>query len=248
MTPGGLVQLTEGPQPGLQLALLPNARLQAPHGNSLNHPVTPALQFTAGSPQFTTPQPTTAVSVPVNHPFMNQPHLLPARPTSAFRPHPPAFILQPVSNPRLPPPPPKLFLPYKGTVTADPTAPPPLRREALKFDPSLMFLEPQDAVQDWLSGQGGVVVPGLSVALPYLPPFVSSLSTLSALLRAKKSLTKSFLKLLSQRSQPRRPNRPGSCTERTSNPSPDLPDSTSDLQPAGDTPGNTPHSYGYDCN
>uniref|UniRef100_A0A8D0CX54 snRNA-activating protein complex subunit 4 n=1 Tax=Sander lucioperca TaxID=283035 RepID=A0A8D0CX54_SANLU len=181
--------------PGLQLALLPNARLQAPHGNSLNHPVTPALQFTAGSPQFTTPQPTTAVSVPVNHPFMNQPHLLPARPTSAFRPHPPAFILQPVSNPRLPPPPPKLFLPYKGTVTADPTAPPPLRREALKFDPSLMFLEPQDAVQDWLSGQGGVVVPGLSVALPYLPPFVSSLSTLSALLRAKKSLTKSFLKL-----------------------------------------------------
>ncbi|XP_035854920.1 snRNA-activating protein complex subunit 4 isoform X2 [Sander lucioperca] len=236
MTPGGLVQLTEGPQPGLQLALLPNARLQAPHGNSLNHPVTPALQFTAGSPQFTTPQPTTAVSVPVNHPFMNQPHLLPARPTSAFRPHPPAFILQPVSNPRLPPPPPKLFLPYKGTVTADPTAPPPLRREALKFDPSLMFLEPQDAVQDWLSGQGGVVVPGLSVALPYLPPFVSSLSTLSALLRAKKSLTKSFLKLLSQRSQPRRPNRPGSCTERTSNPSPDLPDSTSDLQPAGDTP------------
>uniref|UniRef100_A0A8C9Y300 snRNA-activating protein complex subunit 4 n=1 Tax=Sander lucioperca TaxID=283035 RepID=A0A8C9Y300_SANLU len=173
----------------------PSSSMSTPHGNSLNHPVTPALQFTAGSPQFTTPQPTTAVSVPVNHPFMNQPHLLPARPTSAFRPHPPAFILQPVSNPRLPPPPPKLFLPYKGTVTADPTAPPPLRREALKFDPSLMFLEPQDAVQDWLSGQGGVVVPGLSVALPYLPPFVSSLSTLSALLRAKKSLTKSFLKL-----------------------------------------------------
>ncbi|XP_032365086.1 snRNA-activating protein complex subunit 4 [Etheostoma spectabile] len=227
MTPGGLVQLTEGPLP-------PNARLLAPPGNVLNHPVTPALRFTAGSPQFTTPQ--TTAAVPVNRPSMNQPRLLPAPPTSAFRPIPPAFIRQPVSNPRLPPPPPKLFLPYKGTVTPDPTAPPPLRREALQCDPSLMFLEPQDAVQDWLSGRGGVVVPGLSVAFPYLPPFVSSLSTLSVLLRAKKSLTKSVLKLLRRGPQPRRPHKPGSRPEGTTTPSPDLPDSTSDLRPAGDPP------------
>ncbi|XP_034721165.1 snRNA-activating protein complex subunit 4-like [Etheostoma cragini] len=229
MTPGGLVQLKEGTLP-------PNARLLASPGNVLNHPVTPALRFTAGSPQFTTPQTIAAVSVPVNRPFMNQPRLIPAPPTSAFRPIPPAFIRQPVSNPRLPPPPPKVFLPYKGTVTPDPTAPPPLRREALQFDPSLMFLEPQDAVQDWLSGQGGVVVPGLSVSLPYLPPFVSSLSTLSALLRAKKSLTMSVLKLLRRGPQPQRPHKPGSRPEGTTTPSPDLPDSTSDLRPAGDPP------------
>uniref|UniRef100_A0A8C2WHF8 snRNA-activating protein complex subunit 4 n=1 Tax=Cyclopterus lumpus TaxID=8103 RepID=A0A8C2WHF8_CYCLU len=110
------------------------------------------------------PRPPTAVSVPV-HPFTTLP------------------ILQPGSNPgpsplpSCPPQPqPRLFMPYKGT-----------------FDPSLMFRESQEAVCDWLSGRGGVVVPGIAASLPYLPPFVSSLNTLSALLRSKMSLTKSSL-------------------------------------------------------
>ncbi|XP_029283947.1 snRNA-activating protein complex subunit 4 [Cottoperca gobio] len=105
-----------------------------------------------------------------------------------------------------------------------------LRKEALQFDPSLMFLESQEAVRDWLSGRGGVAVPGAGTALPYLPPFVSSLSALSALLRAKKSLTKTSLQLLSRGSEPRRPTTKLDGTERT----PMLPDSTSDLRAARD--------------
>uniref|UniRef100_A0A8C2WHP3 snRNA-activating protein complex subunit 4 n=1 Tax=Cyclopterus lumpus TaxID=8103 RepID=A0A8C2WHP3_CYCLU len=114
------------------------------------------------------PRPPTAVSVPV-HPFTTLP------------------ILQPGSNPgpsplpSCPPQPqPRLFMPYKGTVRVEPAAPP-----LLQFDPSLMFRESQEAVCDWLSGRGGVVVPGIAASLPYLPPFVSSLNTLSALLRSK---------------------------------------------------------------
>ncbi|KAJ3583080.1 hypothetical protein NHX12_028904 [Muraenolepis orangiensis] len=69
-------------------------------------------------------------------------------------------------------------MPCMSRVGAAP--PPPLRREALQLDSALMFREPAGEVQRWLSGAGGVAVPGLGVALPYLPPFVSSLDTLHA--------------------------------------------------------------------
>lgn len=255
MTPRGLVQLAAAPAQSLPLALVPGPSLQAPPGNILNlQPAAPPLGLTTSSPQSIAPQPPSAVSVRVNLPVLNQPRPLPAPPTTASKLLPPAFILQPVSNPRScpPQPPPTLFLPYKGTVKADPTALPPLRREALQFDPSLMFQESREVVCDWLSGRGGVVVPGVGMALPYLPPFVSSLSTLSELLRAKKSLNKSCLQLLSQGSEPRHPpTRPGvdSSTERSQSPDlPDLPDSTSDLRPAQDTPGNTPDTPEADSN
>ncbi|KAG7269002.1 hypothetical protein CRUP_033494, partial [Coryphaenoides rupestris] len=59
-----------------------------------------------------------------------------------------------------------------------------------------MFSEPEWEVQRWLSGDGGVGAPGLAVALPYLPPFVSSLDTLSNLLDTKEHLCKMAFMLL----------------------------------------------------
>lgn len=83
----------------------------------------------------------------------------------------------------------------------------------LNFDPSLIFSHSHGAVGDWLSDRRGVVVPGVDAALPYLPPFVSSLTTLSVLLHAKNSLTKSSLRLLSQGLEPRHPQtKPKPCS------------------------------------
>lgn len=244
MTPGGLVQLAEATSKDMHLALVPSAPVPAPSGNILNsQSAKPPLQLTAGSSQSSTPQPPT-VSVPVNLPGRNKPRLLPAPTTCSSKSLPTSFILQP--NPSVSHlPPPKRFLPYKGTVRVDPAAPPPLRREPLQFDPSLMFLESRAEVCDWLSGRGGVVVPGVGVALPYLPPFISSLSTLSALLQAKKSLTKSSLQLLCRGSEPRHSQtkpKSESSTKRTSSQPPDLPDSTSDFRPTTDEPGNKPNT------
>ena len=202
--------MVEVPPQGLKLAFIPS--------------------FPAMSPLPSIAPERTAVPV---QPGQIQPHPLPA----------PAFILRAVPNPASSAqPPPKFMLPYKGVVRVDPAAPPPLRREALQFDPALMFLESRAAVCDWLGGRGGVVVPGVGVALPYLPPFVSSLSMLSALLCAKKCLTVSSIKLLSEASEPRCPltaASPDSSTKETSSQPLDLPDSTSDLQPATDQSGNS---------
>lgn len=108
----------------------------------------------------------------------------------AFRPLPSGVATPPRSSIR----PARALLPYK--IKSDATMPPPLRREALQFDPALIFLEPQEAVRDWLSGRGGVQLPGGGVSLPYLPPLVSSLSALSALLCLQRSLTRLSLQLL----------------------------------------------------
>uniref|UniRef100_A0AAQ5Z1P3 snRNA-activating protein complex subunit 4 n=1 Tax=Amphiprion ocellaris TaxID=80972 RepID=A0AAQ5Z1P3_AMPOC len=152
----------------------------------------PPLLLPSGGPK--SPQ-SLAVSVPMTRP-------LTAPPTCHYKPRPSPIVPNPAPIPFCPPPPPpKLPFPYKGVVRVDPAEPPPLRREPLLFDPALMFLEPQAQVRDWLSGKRGVSVPGAGVALPYLPPFVSSLSTLSALLQSKKSLTKASLQLLSQQQQ-----------------------------------------------
>eukprot|EP00066_Takifugu_rubripes_P028655 XP_011617921.1 PREDICTED: snRNA-activating protein complex subunit 4 isoform X2 [Takifugu rubripes] len=100
----------------------------------------------------------------------------------------------------------------------------------LNFDPSLIFSHSHGAVGDWLSDRRGVVVPGVDVALPYLPPFVSNLTTLSVLLHAKNSLTKSSLRLLSQVLETRHPQtkpKPCSTTTVTTQP-PDLPASAAE--------------------
>lgn len=156
------------------------------------------------------------------------------QPSTAHVALPPTCVVQPVpfavSSSSCPPEP---------NVRVDPADPPHFRRWfTLQFSPSLMFLEPHLEVCNWLSGQGGVVVPGADMALPYLPPFVCSLDALSALLRAKRSLIKSSLQLLSQRSRPQQHQaqaKPDGGAEDTSS---RLPDSTSDLRPGGDPAGN----------
>ncbi|XP_034451286.1 snRNA-activating protein complex subunit 4-like [Hippoglossus hippoglossus] len=222
MTPGGLVQLALAPPQPHQQALVPNPTFPPPPGNSPRHQLdTPPLRFKPPPVPYD-------LTIPIN---------LPAPPTHPSKP------LKPVPSPGLfplrscyPQTPPKIFLPYKGAIRVDEAEPPPLRREALQFNPSLMFLEPQEAVRDWLSGRRGVVVPGAGVALPYLPPFASTLSTLSALLQARNSLTKSSLQLLRQDSEPRHCQTKivsDNSSENTSSQlPPDLPDSTSDLRPA----------------
>ncbi|XP_062237171.1 snRNA-activating protein complex subunit 4 isoform X2 [Platichthys flesus] len=227
MTPGGLVQLALAPPQPHQQALVPTPTFPPAPGNSTRHQLdTPPLRFKPPPVPYDR-------TIPIN---------LPASPTHP--PEPRAPVPSPGCFPlrsTYPQPPPKVFLPCNGTIRVGKASPPPLRREALPFNPSLMFLEPQEAVCDWLSGRRGVVVPGAGVALPYLPPFVSTLSTLRALLQAKNSLTKSALQLLSQDSEPRRCQTKivsDSGSENTSSqPPPDLPDSTSDLRPA-EQPGN----------
>ncbi|XP_067376704.1 snRNA-activating protein complex subunit 4 isoform X1 [Channa argus] len=233
MAPRGLVQLAEAPPQGMQMALVQGTPL--PLGDSLNPPTTTAPVRLPPSDSLPVAPNSMSVSVPVNVTLQNRPLTCPS-------PLTPAFVLQPVPNPLSSPIPshlPKLPLPYNGTVRVDTAEPPPLRKEALQFDPSLMFLEPKEEVCDWLSGRGGVVVKGANVALPYLPPFISSLSTLSLLLRAKKSLTQSSLQLLQGRvSEPRQPQSELSIEQTSSQPPPELPDSTSDLRPAEDQPAN----------
>lgn len=122
---------------------------------------------------------------------------------------------------------PRIFLPYGGAVKVDPMQPPPLRRVGVHFDSALMFLEPPEAVHDWLSGRGGVAVPGVKSALPYLPPFISSLSALSSLLQAKTSLTASSLQLLTGTNESRPQTGPGSAPDEPT-PAEETPGETSD--------------------
>lgn len=72
------------------------------------------------------------------------------------------------------------------------------RPKQLTFDPSLMFFEQPAQVKHWLKGAGGITLPGLEENMPYLPPFVSSINTLTTLLKARDSLLKSAAQLLSE--------------------------------------------------
>ncbi|NWT25415.1 SNPC4 protein, partial [Cardinalis cardinalis] len=56
------------------------------------------------------------------------------------------------------------------------------------LDFSLISLEDQGLVKEWLSGKQGVQVPPLQTRLPYLPPFLCSIKTLSGLLLQKAAL------------------------------------------------------------
>ncbi|NXF33648.1 SNPC4 protein, partial [Nyctibius bracteatus] len=55
-------------------------------------------------------------------------------------------------------------------------------------DFSLISLEDEGLVKEWLSGKQGVQVPSLQTRLPYLPPFLCNLKTLSKLLLQKAAL------------------------------------------------------------
>ncbi|NXJ70486.1 SNPC4 protein, partial [Rostratula benghalensis] len=56
------------------------------------------------------------------------------------------------------------------------------------LDFSLISLEDEGAVKEWLSGKQGVQVPSLQTRLPYLPPFLCNVKTLSKLLLQKAAL------------------------------------------------------------
>ncbi|NXX75418.1 SNPC4 protein, partial [Urocolius indicus] len=56
------------------------------------------------------------------------------------------------------------------------------------LDFSLISLEDEALVKEWLSGKQGVQVPPLQTRLPYLPPFLCNLKTLSKLLLQKAAL------------------------------------------------------------
>ncbi|NXQ61593.1 SNPC4 protein, partial [Anthoscopus minutus] len=65
------------------------------------------------------------------------------------------------------------------------------------LDFSLISLEDKEVVKEWLSGKQGVQVPSLQTRLPYLPPFLCSIKTLSKLLVQKEALEEQAASLLS---------------------------------------------------
>ncbi|KAM4889768.1 snRNA-activating protein complex subunit 4 isoform 1-T2 [Sylvia borin] len=64
------------------------------------------------------------------------------------------------------------------------------------LDFSLISLEDEGLVKEWLSGKEGVQVPSLQTRLPYLPPFLCTIKTLSKLLVQKAALEEQAASLL----------------------------------------------------
>ncbi|XP_069729379.1 snRNA-activating protein complex subunit 4 [Phaenicophaeus curvirostris] len=64
------------------------------------------------------------------------------------------------------------------------------------LDFSLISLEDEELVKEWLSGKHGVQVPSLQTRLPYLPPFLCNIKTLSKLLLQKAALEERAASLL----------------------------------------------------
>ncbi|XP_072209143.1 snRNA-activating protein complex subunit 4 isoform X2 [Excalfactoria chinensis] len=69
--------------------------------------------------------------------------------------------------------------------------------EKTLLDYSLISLEDEELVKEWLSGKQGVQVPPLQTRLPYFPPFLGNLKTLSKLLLQKAALEKQAARFLS---------------------------------------------------
>ncbi|KAM4579429.1 LOW QUALITY PROTEIN: snRNA-activating protein complex subunit 4 [Fundulus diaphanus] len=211
MMPVGPTPLVQAPPPAL-----PNAPLLA---------CTAPPTLTAGSSPIggLTPGGAAALKAPRPSPVL---------PSGDFKALLPPVMWSPdlSPTPSLAAPPTSCVLP--GVVGAGPMLTPPLQNVGVNFDYSLISLEPPEVVRDWLSGRGGVSIPGTTSALPYLPPFVSTLSTLSALLRAKKSLTTSSLQLLSSADKPPGPQTPSGSTCSAS----EEPDSISEPRPAEQQP------------
>ncbi|NXJ23299.1 SNPC4 protein, partial [Dicrurus megarhynchus] len=64
------------------------------------------------------------------------------------------------------------------------------------LDFSLISLEDEGLVKEWLSGKRGVQVPSLQTRLPYFPPFLCNIKTLSKLLLQKAALEEQAASLL----------------------------------------------------
>ncbi|XP_071622019.1 snRNA-activating protein complex subunit 4 isoform X1 [Heliangelus exortis] len=74
------------------------------------------------------------------------------------------------------------------TQPADSSPQPSPSAEKNVLDLSLISLEDEEQVKEWLNGKQGVQVPPLQTRLPYLPPFLCNLKTLSKLLLQKAAL------------------------------------------------------------
>ncbi|KAB5528454.1 hypothetical protein PHYPO_G00140390 [Pangasianodon hypophthalmus] len=79
---------------------------------------------------------------------------------------------------------------WRAATTSNPSP------KQITFDPSLMFFEQPAQVKNWIKGNGGITLPGLEDKMPYLPPFVSSINTLTTLLKGRDSLLNSAVQLL----------------------------------------------------
>ncbi|XP_074066796.1 snRNA-activating protein complex subunit 4 isoform X2 [Macrotis lagotis] len=66
------------------------------------------------------------------------------------------------------------------------------------LDLSLLSLENEASIREWLKGKQGVCLPPLQSTLPYLPPFLCNLKTLSGLLLQKESLEQRAATILEQ--------------------------------------------------
>ncbi|NWS94126.1 SNPC4 protein, partial [Mionectes macconnelli] len=78
----------------------------------------------------------------------------------------------------------------------DPPQPSTSSAERNLLDFSLISLEDEGLVREWLSGKKGVQVPSLQTRLPYLPPFLCNIKTLSKLLLQKAALEEQASSLL----------------------------------------------------
>ncbi|XP_048838225.1 snRNA-activating protein complex subunit 4 isoform X2 [Brienomyrus brachyistius] len=153
-----------------------------------------------GSPGISSPTPTAAqtstTSLPAGQTAVQQKQALPfiqllhpSGPVTAA-PKAPLPVPAPQKNPD------QVLQPGASPVKATPPPHQGPGASPLSLDPSLMFLEEESQVMEWMKGTGGVKVPQLDVTLPYLPPFVSSLMTLTTLLQRKRALEWNALKLV----------------------------------------------------
>ncbi|KAM7144238.1 snRNA-activating protein complex subunit 4 isoform 2-T3 [Macrochelys suwanniensis] len=82
-----------------------------------------------------------------------------------------------------------IFPKPQSTPNVDsPTALPTPSPEKNLLDVSLLSLENEASVKEWLKGKRGIPVPALETSLAYMPPFLCNLKTLSRLLLQKKTL------------------------------------------------------------
>ncbi|XP_063000916.1 snRNA-activating protein complex subunit 4 [Elgaria multicarinata webbii] len=118
----------------------------------------------------------------------------------------------------IPPPPPQLPpCPAPPDTVQDPTcpAPSPPREHKVSPDYSLLSREEPAAVKQWAKAGPDGRGPSPGGGLPYLPPFLCSLKTLSALLLNKEALERSAASLVAPGGQQEGPSRPDLTALRT---------------------------------
>ncbi|KAJ8381261.1 hypothetical protein SKAU_G00020390 [Synaphobranchus kaupii] len=150
-------------------------------------PFTPVLTYSQGLPILQVCQPKIISNTSVNL------VTLPQKPASLSQQG--LCIMKPNYSP--------LNLATKPSLPISPSP-----EHTLSFDPSLISAEKASHVKEWMKGRGGVKLPQLDVTLPYLPPFVSNLTTLTTLLKCITDLERCALPLVSSSRQSYREEAP----------------------------------------